>query len=111
MRTAVAAIRSIAAYVGVSLYVAITAPVGMALALIFRWKAILLLVLCSAVLGTGSSIGIHSALLGYTIEDGFLHLGTIRIGQDCFVGASASLRPRLGPFTRCWQCRGNSTTG
>src|SRR5207237_1784596 len=41
MRTAVAAIRSIAAYAGVSLYVAITAPVGMALALMFRWKAIL----------------------------------------------------------------------
>jgi 1-acyl-sn-glycerol-3-phosphate acyltransferase len=41
MRTVVAAIRSVAAYVGVSLYVAITAPVGMALALIFRWKAIL----------------------------------------------------------------------
>jgi 1-acyl-sn-glycerol-3-phosphate acyltransferase len=41
MRTAVAAIRSLAAYVGVSLYVAITAPIGMALALIFRWKGIL----------------------------------------------------------------------
>jgi 1-acyl-sn-glycerol-3-phosphate acyltransferase len=41
MRTVVAAIRSLAAYVGVSLYVAITAPVGMVLALIFRWKAIL----------------------------------------------------------------------
>ena len=41
MRTFVAAIRSVAAYVGVSLYVAITAPVGMALALVFRWKAIL----------------------------------------------------------------------
>jgi hypothetical protein len=41
MRTVVAAIRSLAAYVGVSLYVAITAPVGMALALTFRWKAVL----------------------------------------------------------------------
>jgi len=41
MRTFVAAIRSIAAYVGVSLYVAITAPVGMALALVFHWKGIL----------------------------------------------------------------------
>jgi 1-acyl-sn-glycerol-3-phosphate acyltransferase len=41
MRTVVAAIRSVAAYVGVSLYVAITAPVGMALALAFRWKAVL----------------------------------------------------------------------
>src|SRR5260221_4472385 len=41
MRTVVAAIRSLAAYLGVSLYVAITAPVGMALALTFRWKAVL----------------------------------------------------------------------
>src|SRR5947207_14006115 len=41
MRTLIAAIRSLAAYVGVSLYVAITAPVAMALALIFRWKGIL----------------------------------------------------------------------
>jgi 1-acyl-sn-glycerol-3-phosphate acyltransferase len=41
MRTFVAAVRSLAAYVGVSLYVAFTAPVGMALALTFRWKAIL----------------------------------------------------------------------
>jgi 1-acyl-sn-glycerol-3-phosphate acyltransferase len=41
MRTIVAAIRSLAAYVGVSLYVAITAPVGMALALLFHWKGIL----------------------------------------------------------------------
>ena len=41
MRTVIAAIRSVAAYVGVSLYVAITAPVGMVLAILFRWKAIL----------------------------------------------------------------------
>jgi 1-acyl-sn-glycerol-3-phosphate acyltransferase len=41
MRTAVAAIRSLAAYISVSLYVAITAPIGIALALIFRWKGIL----------------------------------------------------------------------
>jgi 1-acyl-sn-glycerol-3-phosphate acyltransferase len=41
MRTLIASIRSIAAYVGVSLYVAITAPVGMVLAILFRWKDIL----------------------------------------------------------------------
>jgi 1-acyl-sn-glycerol-3-phosphate acyltransferase len=41
MRTLVAALRSVAAYAGVSLYVAITAPIGMALALLFRWKGIL----------------------------------------------------------------------
>ena len=41
MATLIAAIRSIAAYVAVSLYVAIAAPIGMALALTFRWKNLL----------------------------------------------------------------------
>jgi 1-acyl-sn-glycerol-3-phosphate acyltransferase len=41
MRTTIAAIRSLAAYIGVSLYVAVTAPVGMALAFLFHWKGIL----------------------------------------------------------------------
>ncbi len=41
LRTAIAAIRSTAAYVGVSSYVAVTAPLGMVLALLFRWKDIL----------------------------------------------------------------------
>ena len=44
-------------------------------------------------IGAGSSIGTHSSLLGYTIEGGYLHLGPITIGQDCFIGASSSLRP------------------
>ena len=37
--TAVAAFRSLGAYIAVSLYVAIAAPIGMALALAFNWKA------------------------------------------------------------------------
>ena len=41
MSTLIAAVRSIAAYVAVSLYVAIAAPIGMALALTFRWKSLL----------------------------------------------------------------------
>jgi 1-acyl-sn-glycerol-3-phosphate acyltransferase len=41
MSTVVAAIRSIAAYLAVSLYVAIAAPIGMALAIAFRWKSLL----------------------------------------------------------------------
>jgi 1-acyl-sn-glycerol-3-phosphate acyltransferase len=41
MSTFIAAIRSAAAYVAVSLYVAIAAPIGMALALAFRWKNLL----------------------------------------------------------------------
>lgn len=41
MSTLIAAIRSLAAYLAVSLYVAIAAPIGMALALTFRWKSLL----------------------------------------------------------------------
>ena len=41
METALAAVRSAAAYLAVSLYVAVAAPVGMALALTFRWKSLL----------------------------------------------------------------------
>ena len=39
--TAIAAVRSLAAYLAVSLYVAVAAPLGMALALSFRWKNLL----------------------------------------------------------------------
>jgi 1-acyl-sn-glycerol-3-phosphate acyltransferase len=41
MSTLIAAIRSVAAYLAVSVYVAIAAPIGMALALTFRWKSLL----------------------------------------------------------------------
>jgi 1-acyl-sn-glycerol-3-phosphate acyltransferase len=41
MSTLVAAIRSAAAYVAISLYVAVAAPIGMALAIAFRWKSLL----------------------------------------------------------------------
>ena len=41
MSTAIAAVRSLAAYVAVSLYVAVAAPIGMALALTFKWKNLL----------------------------------------------------------------------
>ena len=41
MSTLIAAVRSLAAYVAISLYVAVAAPVGMALALTFRWKSLL----------------------------------------------------------------------
>jgi 1-acyl-sn-glycerol-3-phosphate acyltransferase len=41
MSTFIAAIRSVAAYVAISLYVAVAAPIGMALALTFRWKNLL----------------------------------------------------------------------
>lgn len=41
MSTLIAAVRSLAAYSAVSLYVALAAPIGMALALTFRWKSLL----------------------------------------------------------------------
>jgi 1-acyl-sn-glycerol-3-phosphate acyltransferase len=41
LSTVIAAVRSLAAYLAVSLYVAIAAPVGMALALTFKWKNLL----------------------------------------------------------------------
>jgi 1-acyl-sn-glycerol-3-phosphate acyltransferase len=41
MSTIIAVARSAAAYVAVSLYVAVAAPVGMALAIMFRWKSLL----------------------------------------------------------------------
>jgi 1-acyl-sn-glycerol-3-phosphate acyltransferase len=57
MSTFIAAIRSLAAYVAVSLYVAISAPIGMALALTFHWKSLLYL------LGHGG-VTIGTALAG-----------------------------------------------
>jgi 1-acyl-sn-glycerol-3-phosphate acyltransferase len=41
MSTLIAGIRSLAAYVAISIYVAIAAPIGMVLALTFRWKSLL----------------------------------------------------------------------
>jgi len=43
-------------------------------------------------IGGDTSINVDCNLLGYRIEDGFLHLGHIRVGQGCFVGARATLR-------------------
>jgi 1-acyl-sn-glycerol-3-phosphate acyltransferase len=41
MSIVIAAVRSVAAYLAVSLYVAIAAPIGMVLAIAFRWKSLL----------------------------------------------------------------------
>jgi 1-acyl-sn-glycerol-3-phosphate acyltransferase len=41
LSTVIAAVRSLAAYLAVSLYVAVAAPIGMALAILFRWKSLL----------------------------------------------------------------------
>jgi 1-acyl-sn-glycerol-3-phosphate acyltransferase len=62
--TAVAAVRSLAAYVAVSLYVAVAAPSGMLLAILFRWKN-LLYVLGHWGVALGTSLaGIHTRVAG-----------------------------------------------
>jgi 1-acyl-sn-glycerol-3-phosphate acyltransferase len=64
MSTLIAAIRSVAAYIAVSLYVAIAAPIGMALALMFRWKSLLyVLGHCGVTIGT-SLAGIRTRVAG-----------------------------------------------
>lgn len=64
MSTIVAAIRSVAAYLAVSLYVAIAAPIGMALAIMFRWKDLLyILGHWGVTLGT-SLAGIRTRVVG-----------------------------------------------
>ena len=64
MSTLIAAIRSAAAYVAVSLFVLFAAPVGMALALTFRWKS-LLYVLGHWGVGLGTSLaGIRTRVVG-----------------------------------------------
>src|SRR5262249_31493612 len=57
LQTAIATVRSVAAYIAVSLYVAVRAPLGRALAILFRWKAILY------ILGHGG-VAIGAALVG-----------------------------------------------
>ena len=43
-------------------------------------------------IGDGSTIGIDATMTGYHIHDGMLHLGTVTIGKNCFVGTRAVLR-------------------
>jgi len=57
LQTAVSAVRSAAAYVGVSLFVILTAPPGMLLAFLFRWKGVLY------ILGHGG-VGLGARLAG-----------------------------------------------
>jgi 1-acyl-sn-glycerol-3-phosphate acyltransferase len=64
MSTAVAAIRSVAAYVAVSLYVLIAAPIGMALALVFRWKGVLYVLGHWGVVIGASLAGIRTRVTG-----------------------------------------------
>ncbi len=43
--------------------------------------------------GDDSSIGVETGLAGFTVEDGWLKIAPITIGQRCFVGARAIMRP------------------
>ena len=62
--TAIAALRSVAAYVAVSLYVLVAGPIGMLLALVFRWTNILYILGHPGVsLGTGLA-GIRCRVAG-----------------------------------------------
>jgi len=42
-------------------------------------------------IGSNSSINAESQLLGYRVENGLLKIGTIAIGNDCFVGISSAV--------------------
>jgi non-ribosomal peptide synthetase-like protein len=42
-------------------------------------------------IGNDTSLGAESKLLGYEVNDGYLHLGKIEIGDRCFVGVRAAL--------------------
>ena len=42
-------------------------------------------------IGAGVSIGAETQLLGYRVEDGMLVLGTVEIGERCFVGMHCAL--------------------
>jgi non-ribosomal peptide synthetase-like protein len=44
-------------------------------------------------IGNDTSLGAESRLLGYEVKDGYLHLGSIEIGDRCFVGVRATLEP------------------
>lgn len=64
MHTVVAAVRSVAAYIAVSLYVLVAAPIGMALALTFRWKSILYVLGHWGVSLGASLAGIRTRVIG-----------------------------------------------
>lgn len=40
-------------------------------------------------IGDNTSIGIDSRLYGYVVEDGWLKIGTIDVGSNCYIGARA----------------------
>jgi non-ribosomal peptide synthetase-like protein len=42
-------------------------------------------------IGDDTSVGVETQILGYRVEDGLLHVGSVDIGSRCFIGTHASL--------------------
>ncbi len=42
-------------------------------------------------IGDDTSVGVETQILGYRIEDGLLHVGSVDIGSRCFIGTHAAL--------------------
>lgn len=53
-------------------------------------------------IGDDSSIGRETQLLGYRVEDGYLHIGSVEIGKGCFVGIHSAVgtNVRMGDDAR-----------
>ena len=45
-------------------------------------------------IGDDTSIGVETQILGYRVEDGMLHIGSVDIGSRCFIGTHAAVGPR-----------------
>jgi non-ribosomal peptide synthetase-like protein len=53
-------------------------------------------------IGSGTSVGVESQILGYRVEDGYLIIAPVSIGNDCFVGmhCALGLNTRMGDGAR-----------
>jgi non-ribosomal peptide synthetase-like protein len=53
-------------------------------------------------IGDGTSVGLETQILGYRVEDGFLVIAPVEIGNDCFIGmhCSLGLDTRMGDGAR-----------
>lgn len=53
-------------------------------------------------IGDNTSIGVETQILGYRVEDGYLIIAPVSIGQDCFIGMQCALglNTRMGDGAR-----------
>src|SRR5262249_23637598 len=42
-------------------------------------------------IGDDTSIGVETQILGYHVQDGMLHIGSVDIGSRCFIGTHAAV--------------------